>query len=73
MNRPRQRRHPSLDSETPPRPSADGGENRYAFLSQRAVEFVTNHDNAVDESQLIAHVFGAGGSNLWRSLLRQMA
>jgi DNA polymerase III epsilon subunit family exonuclease len=50
----------------------DGSSPRYEFLISRAIEFIGAHDNAVDEDRLIAHVFGGGPAQLWRSLLRSI-
>jgi DNA polymerase III epsilon subunit family exonuclease len=46
--------------------------SRYAFLTQRAVEFVRLHGGAVEEESLVAHVFGSGSPSLWQSLMRQV-
>jgi DNA polymerase III subunit epsilon len=47
--------------------------SRYAFLTQRAVQFVRASGGAVAEVDLIAHVFGAGSSvALWQPLLRRV-
>lgn len=47
-------------------------EQRYDFLTQRAVEFVHANGGAIEQDRLITHVFGSGSATLWQSLLRKI-
>jgi DNA polymerase III epsilon subunit family exonuclease len=54
-------------AELPPAANAAG----YPQLLERAIACVEEHHGALDEDQLIAHVFGsAAAAGLWRPLLR---
>jgi DNA polymerase-3 subunit epsilon len=61
-----------LETPVPSTPQGNDADSRYAFLTQRALEFVRFHGGAIEEDRLIAHVFGSGGPSLWQSLLRQV-
>jgi len=70
----RAREYDDCQLDTPVSSTTDtaAGENRYAFLTLRALEFVRANGGTVEEEQLITHVFGSGSPTLWQSLLRHV-
>ncbi|MEA2527351.1 MAG: polymerase subunit epsilon [Thermomicrobiales bacterium] len=72
MGRTRAQVDSQLDAPLPSTSDENAGDSRYAFLTQRALEFIRSQSGAVEEDRLIAHVFGSGSPTLWQSLLRQV-